>query len=561
MFKKDKVLAVNIGASTVTVAEFALTGPGGIELTTYAVKSLVMEEHAEEQERYDAITATLQEIMLEHQLSNAPALITVAGQSVFSRFVKLPPASKDKISQIVQYEAQQNVPFPMNEVVWDYQLIGGVDGDVDVMLAAIKADIIERLTEAVEAAGFSPDLVDVSPMAIYNCTRYNYDNLPDCTLVVDVGARSTDLIFIEQGRVFTRSIPVGGNTITQQIMKEFDLSFDDAEAMKKAQAYVAFGGAVEMAQSEVSEKVSKSVRTVMTRMHAEINRSINFYRTQQTGTKPALILLTGGSCTIPYTVEFLKEKLHIEVDYLNPFLNVPVHGQIDAAKIGDEAHYLADVVGVALRRVLTCPIEIDLLPPRVKAEKAFKKKEPILVGAAVGLVLIAAIWCSFFIKLSSLAEKQLEKIDGRVSALSAIEKKMIGVERDAADYQRRFTKLESLNNSESDWLLVLDDIHSRLPESLWITGLKAVEREAEEGGPIEVTPLSRVWEKYGAIDVTGMAYLDVHSATDIRALRDEMRSSAFFTDESDIMKSPSPNLNDAVMEFEIRLVLNKDVEL
>ena len=115
---------------------------------------------------------------------------------------------------------------------------------------------------------------------------------------------------------------MAGNTITQQIMREFKVSFDDAEQLKLAHAFVAFSGAHEEVKSETIQKVSKSVRSVMTRMHAEINRSINFYRSQQGGKPPALVLLTGGTSVIPFTDTFLREKLSVEVDYFNPFLNV-----------------------------------------------------------------------------------------------------------------------------------------------------------------------------------------------------------------------------------------------
>lgn len=550
MLKTDRILTLNVGANTLSMGVFYPVKGGGVELVQYAVQALDPEVAAGD-ERNAYITGTLREMMMEYGIAPGPVLISVPGQSVFSRFVKLPSVSKEKISQIVQYEAQQNVPFPINEVVWDYQLIGGVEGEIDVMLAAIKAEIIEDLTDAVSEAGLDPDLVDVSPMSLYNAVRYNYSELPSCTLLVDIGARSTDLLFIEEGRVFSRSIPVGGNTITQQIMREFDLSFEDAEQMKRTQAFVSFGGAYESG-SEVTEKLSKSVRSVMNRMHAEITRSINFYKTQQAGSQPGMVLLTGGSSTIPYTNDFLKEKLKVEVDYLNPFLNVAVNEAIDAVEIGNHAHMLGEVVGLALRRILTCPIEINLLPSKVVEEKEFRKKQPLFLAAAFGLVLILMVWCAYFFQLAQLGQERLDKMRGRVREIEVVKANMDRIEHDIDDVRLKIDKVQNVIQKRTQWQRVLDEIHQLLPEGMWITGIQPVLDEEAKG--MNGRPTVSV------LNLTGMAYLDVHNPTDIRTLRDTLRASDRFTEDTNIQKFPSPRSEDAVMEFQLQVTLAEPLE-
>ena len=101
------------------------------------------------------------------------------------------------------------------------------------MLVAIKADLLDDLNAATESGGFRTQIVDAAPMALYNAFRYNYSDLPGCSLLVDLGARTTNLIFIEPGKVFSRSIPIGGNTITANLAKEFGESFAAAEDRKK----------------------------------------------------------------------------------------------------------------------------------------------------------------------------------------------------------------------------------------------------------------------------------------------------------------------------------------
>ena len=591
MFKSERILALDVGASGLKLAEFMPLKSGGVELVRYAVGALDLDPHSDE-DRHARITSTLLGMLAESGIKPGPVLVSVAGQSVFSKFVKLPPTDRDKIQQIVQFEAQQNVPFPIDEVVWDYQLIGPGIGELDVMLAAIKADIIQQLCACIEAAGLEPELVDVAPMALYNATRYNYEKLPACTLVVDMGARSTDLIFIEQGRVFNRSIPVAGNAITQQVMQEFTLAFADAEEMKKAHAFVAFGGAYEGHKSEVVDKVSKSVRSVMTRMHAEIVRSINFYRGQQSGEAPSLLLLAGGTSIIPYTDTFLKEKLNMEVDYFNPFTNVAVNSSIPAEQIGRSAHVMGQVVGLALRRRMPCPIEINLLPPAKLAARAFRRKQPMFVMALLGVILTVGVWAAYFFKMSQLARERNHAIRGSVEQLAAVESRLQGQESRVKSIQGKLDNLRNLGRLRTQWLEMLDQIRACMPEGMVLVSLRpegagvaTANDEAENAAPAQAKAASAKPAEIRALEVKGFIYRDklessakavpspavgtngvavVATATNetgrveanpIHAFRDALRGKPAFNNKTEVVSAPAPS--EVAQEFEMRVVLKQ----
>ncbi|TAN37545.1 MAG: type IV pilus assembly protein PilM [Verrucomicrobia bacterium] len=600
MFKSERILALDVGASGLKLAEFVPLKSGGVELVRYAVGALDLDPHSDE-DRHARITSTLQAMLAEAGVKPGPVLVSVAGQSVFSKFVKLPPTDREKIQQIVQFEAQQNVPFPIDEVVWDYQLIGPGVGELDVMLAAIKADIIQQLFACIEAAGLEPELVDVAPMALYNATRYNYGELPACALVVDMGARSTDLIFIEQGRVFNRSIPVAGNAITQQIMQEFTLSFADAEEMKKAHAFVAFGGAYEGHKSEVVDKVSKSVRSVMTRMHAEIVRSINFYRGQQSGEAPSLVLLAGGTSIISYTDTFLKEKLNIEVDYLNPFTNVAVNAAIPAEQIGRSAHVMGQVVGLALRRRMPCPIEINLLPPVKVAERAFRRKQPMFVMAMLGVILTVAVWAIYFSKMAQLAHARSQTLSAYVETLAAIETRLQGQESRVKSIQNKLDKLQNLARLRTQWLEMVDQIRACMPEGMvlvWLrperaAGVASADEAENVGAPARASMrVAASVPEMRALEVKGFIYRDklesaaavgtpqpvaganapasaviastnetrkVEEQNLIRAFRDALREKPLFSNKTEVVSAPAPG--EFAQEFEMRIVLKHPLRL
>ena len=562
---KKPILTLDIGSHSLKLAEFADV-KGGLEMTRYAVSDLGVEPQSDA-DRSQFIITTIHDLIRESGCKPGPVQVAISGHSVFSRFVKLPPVEPEKVYQIIQYEAQQNVPFPMNEVVWDYQLISGATGDVDVMLAAIKSDIIAGITDCVRFTGLEPSLVDVAPMALYNAVRYNYDNLPPCTLVVDIGARSTDLIFIEAGRVFSRSVPVAGNQITQAIMNEFSISFDDAEAMKKAHAFVAFGGAYEGPQSETVDKVSKSVRSMMTRLHQELNRSINFYRSQQGGQQPSLLLLTGGSSVIPYTDTFLREKLNVETDYFNPFNNVAVAEQIPADQVGGHACEMGQLVGLALRQLHTCPIEINLLPPKAEEEKKFKRKQPLFAMAAGAVLLTLLVWVAFYGRMSGVLENIRGRIDVRVNELAAVERELAGAESEVAAVESEIQRLTALEHRRGAWRSLLDNVAAPLPEGMWLTRIYPLAvlpgnaPPPAEGGRGPSAPPAPPNNVVAAIEIEGIGYLDRVKSDAVDKYRDQLRESKWFSDQTEIVWQPPARPESSTLEFKILAILEAPQEL
>ena len=186
------------------------------------------------------------------------------------------------------------MPFPIDEVVWDYQLVGGgPDQQVEVVIVAVKTDYLEGINAAVEESGLRANKIEVATMSLYNAFKYNYSGTPGCSLLVNIGARTTNVLFIEPGKIFSRSVPIGGSSITAAIAKEFGESFAEAESRKRRDGFVSLGGAyAEPADPDVA-RVSKIVRTTMTRLHAELMRSISHYRAQQQGSRPDRIFLSG----------------------------------------------------------------------------------------------------------------------------------------------------------------------------------------------------------------------------------------------------------------------------
>ena len=551
----NRILALNIGAGQVTLAEFKVSEGNSPELMQYGSMPLGVEPDSDADSSAYVIDA-LRTLMREKSIHPAPLLMSVSGQAVFPRFVKLPPVTKDKILQMVRYEAEQNVPFPIEEVVWDYQLIGdAADGEQSAMIVAVKTESAASLTNCVQAVGLEPEIVDVAPLAIANCVQLSYDDLDGCTMVLDIGARSTNLIFLEEGRVFYRTIPVAGNTITQEIAKSFEVDFRTAEQMKLEKGFVALGG-VYASDDETSDKLSKVIRNVVTRLHAEINRSINFYRSQQGGAVPSRILLTGGSSTIQYMDTFFREKLKVDVDYLNPFQSVQIGGKVDSEKVAEDFYGLAEVVGLAMRKSAKCLVEINLMPPELVQKKVFRRRIPFLVvGAMSTLVAVALLGLSahsqleLFQKQCNDAKKEWKSYDAPRQEVKAEVSMVAEVERDLNLYAQVVRQRTVI-------LQRMDALRAALLDGMWLISVEPV-RENENGPVTKLSVTAR-----GFVDKLEDAEKSAGKGTAVEIFRDRLaRQPAFTNDVGEIKimtQSDAAGLTAKVKEFKLQIGLAPD---
>jgi type IV pilus assembly protein PilM len=471
MLAPDRILALDIGASTVKVGEFQASRTHGLRLTNFNYADLGIDPEHEEN-RKALIVSTIRNVLREKNIRTRRVVFSVSGQSVFTRFVKLPPVDESKVVQIIQYEAQQNVPFPIDEVIWDYQLVGNTQqGELEVVLLAIKSDIIEELNEGVESAELRTETVDVAPMALYNSVRYNEGDTEGCTMVVDIGARTTNLLFLEKNRVFSRSIPIAGNAITQSVAAEFNIPFLEADQLKRSKGFVALGGAYAEPGDEQQARVSKIIRNVMTRLHAEVARSINFYRSQQGGSAPSRMLLSGGTSILPYTDRFFQEKLQIPIEYFNPFRNVDIDPSISREELARCAHFFGEVVGLGLRKLTKCPLEVNLLPRSIRARILMEQKRPYLAGAAICALLIPLCWWAYTTKTASLQQQQREDVSRQVEALQSLDNSVKNEKSKLADLTSKADEITGLVKQRSFWPELLQDLNTRLEPNLYIVAL------------------------------------------------------------------------------------------
>ena len=580
MAKPMRIISLNLGSQTIGLAEFQAKAGGGLVLQNYRLREVLIDP-AGEGIRHTQISATLGEMMAELQIRHEAVNYAVPAQSVFARFVKLPAVEEEKIERIIAFEAQQNVPFPIDEVVWDYQLIGGGgDEQVQVVLVAIKADLVDEINAAVEETGLRTKIVGVATMALYNAFRYNYADLGGCSLLVDIGARTTNLVFIEPQKIFSRSVPVGGSSITLAIAKEFNESVAAAEFRKKRDGFVSLGGAyAEPANPEIA-RVSKLMRSTMTRLHAEVMRSISHYRAQQQGNAPERVFLCGGSASAPYMREFFREKLHVPIEFFNPLRNVAVAHSAPVNELTRSAHLLGELVGLALRSVSACPMELNLAPAVVVRRQELEKRCPFFVMAAAAVVLALLGWGFYYTRAAQVARFGAAKITNINVPMRAAEVKIDKLRKQAGSLDAVAAPLAVAINDRFFWTEILEDLNARLPkEDIWITELVPMsggkpvgvdEKRAAEIVPPSVVARSTTKAQAGSAAIDGLLlrglYLFNPKQQDVVVdyFRNLVRSPFFNVDPNNqarAIKSTIPNNAEWAFPYELRLDLKKPVKL
>ena len=414
----DRILSLSLGSQQVTGAVFSKTAGGGLRLEKLERRDFVGDP-SEDGLRNAQAAQALKELVNSLKIKGAKTSYVISSFPVLVKFTSLPALDGARVDQIVEFEAQQQVPYPINEVVWGYQLMGEPgDVEVEVALAAIKSDELTEIDNMVLAAGLNSNGAEFSPAALYNALRFNYSDVEETTLLIDIGARTTDMIFMEGGKLFIRTVKIGGADISRAIAKEFGTDFGSADHRKVMDGFVALGGPYADHDDPEIAAISKVVRNSLTRLHSEVMRTINFYRSQQGGGAPAFVLLSGASVGLPFIREFFAEKLNLPVDHFNPFRNVAVAKGATAELAAAHGHQYGDLVGSALAQAGEVPIRIELVPESVKQNRELESRKPALILALIAVAAFLGATGFFFAKGAQVATEMASQVDSKAADLT-----------------------------------------------------------------------------------------------------------------------------------------------
>jgi type IV pilus assembly protein PilM len=367
----------------------------GIDLGNRALKAVKLVREGDrlrvddfeviEHEQILSTTGDNKESMLQSALANflsrrvvkgVPVGVAVAGQQSFARFIKLPPVEPRKIPEIVRFEAIQQIPFPLDDVEWAFQLFTEKDSpDVEVGIFAIKKDLVNRQIGYLTNLGLNVQVVQMHPLAVYNAMHHD-GRVGDCTMFMDSGAENTDLVIADGNTVWLRTLSIGGNTFTEMLGKAFKLSFQKAEELKR-----------NAATSKYAKQIFQAMRPVFADLVADIQRSIGFYASVHRDARISRIVALGSTFQLPGLQKYLQQNLSLPVEKIDSYKLLPPVEPRLAAGFSENQIALAGAYGLAVQALGDARITSSLLPAAIRREKMWREKTKWFMAAAATFVI------------------------------------------------------------------------------------------------------------------------------------------------------------------------------
>lgn len=346
----------------------------------------------------ELIRAALEKFISRNELADSVIYIGVPGQAGLARFVKLPPVTVKKIPEIVNFEARQQIPFPLEDVVWDYQKIGGSGEEeeglvleTEVGIFAIKRDMVYRHLAPFEAMGLEVNVVQLAPVALYNFAAFDYfyhgskekaaegaeeEEEGDALVILDMGADKTDVVVTDGDAIWLRNLPIGGNHFTRALTKEFKLTFAKAEHLKR-----------NATKAPDPKKLYQAMRPVFQDFASELQRSIGYYASTHRQQTVKKVLGVGNGFKLPGIQRFLQQNLQYEVQKVNTYKGLDGEDVVMEPAFVENLPGFCVAYGLALQGLHQTPIQTNLLPREIQAKRLVRDKKPWSLAAAAAVLL------------------------------------------------------------------------------------------------------------------------------------------------------------------------------
>ncbi len=344
--RKKQVAGCDIGSSAIKLVELKPLKNGEFQLQVAAIAELSPEAIVDGAIMDSSLVVeAVSRLISENGVKNQSFGGSLSGHSVIIKKIQLPAMSADELAESIQWEAEQYIPFDINDVNLDYEILDDGVGreNMEVLLVAVKNDRIADYTSVIVQAGRQPVLIDVDVFAVQNAFEINYGVPTETTALINIGASVTNISVMNEGMsVFWRDVAFGGNQYTEAIQRELSLPREDAERLKLG----------ERVGDHTLQQVLGVVNSVSEDLAAEIDKTVNFFLATSNVDKVERMVLSGGAARTVNLDEVIKGRFQVDVEILNPFRNIRYNeSDFDPDWLNRHASAMAVAVGLAVRTV------------------------------------------------------------------------------------------------------------------------------------------------------------------------------------------------------------------
>lgn len=469
------LIAADCGASRVVLARFSGDKSGAFRLEGLSVQPL--EGAAEADWPAKASEAVLRGIK---EFGGAAKIhLILPGNVCYGKFVKLARVEPGKLAKVVQFEAKQSIPYPLEEVAYSHVVVGDDGVDLDIALAAVKLDVVEPLCRGVEKAGAQAVSVEPAFMAEANAARALGAVGQDgkSALILGIGARTTNVIVLEADKTFARTLNLGGATVTQAIADELGRTFAEAEEIKLG---LSRGELEADAESPELAAFNNAVKSFSSRLAIEVTRTLATQKKSVGAESLSAVYLTGDGSLLAGLDSVLSDRLRAPLGMLELVGAVETGPAITGEGLAAAQPQLLALVGVAARAFNPTIPGFNLLPASIASENRFRRQQPFLLAAAACL---AGSLAFPIIGFSAKAKSHERDLSVLVDQVAQFEQLNTQIQKDKSEIERvrgNITGIEDLARSRSNWLSFFAELQDRLYQvgDVWIERLQVTRPSA-----------------------------------------------------------------------------------
>ena len=474
------LLVLNCGNTRVSAAVFLSDGEEYLHLHSVVSEQLEY-DFTKEDDWLEALGEAVRNLKKKAKLPSKGNFI-LPGNKFLTKQLQVPHVEKSKQRQIIAVEAKQSIPHLFGQLEWDGQVLHDDGVEADVLFLASKREDLKEFYDRMKAAGIAPIGIAASPVLDFNTFRHTYQDFEEDCMLLNIGARTSNLLFVSKDGLLARSINLGGNVLTQHISEHLGIPFQEAE--KKKVGYCM--GTLPLPDDDPFVVVLEEHREkYLKRLNQELTRSIVAYRNQRKKQPPSFLLISGKGSLLYGLPEYLGEMQHLEIHHLDPLGNVSVDESISEDDLNLLYYELSESVGEAARLAFGDKIDavgVNLLPNSIQTKVTSNKQMPWYLAASL-LTCAAPVFPYFKIK------EQVADYESRISSLNTEirnagkwEKTIQKYEELCFDEYQKIQKLEGLVNSKYNWIIFFQDIQESMLEvkDVWLEDLTIDRQERRE---------------------------------------------------------------------------------
>jgi len=470
MSKKN--LIVNLAASHVSISAFRTEG------TKLVLEKFFTEDLPPalgDEDWINAATSAVARLASSKGITGG-ATIIVPSFLLLQKSLKVAQVDSARQAQVIAFEAQNNIPYPLNEVVWDSQIMSTDGVEAEVLLFALRTDQAGRIANAIAQTGIRPQVIQAAPILDVQAQQFISGGVAEGEeiLFINVGARTTGLSFISSKGTSIQAANLGGNLLTQGISDNTGQSVNNAESLKVG----FFTNVIQLPESDPQLAVLQAnTQSFTRRLSQDINRRL--ISIKRLGRRPTKIVVTGRSSQVPGLSQQLSEALALPVEEFNPLGVISLSAEMNADYVMQHVHQLSEVVGEASRLLSPAALGVNLIPRDIAGQISFESQKIKFAAAAlllalspIPILLTLDQAVDYNRKQASVIKKKSDELTGYQNNIKTSREESLAVL--AVNQQLEFVASNSPN-----WPIFIADLQSRVltAKNTWIEELR-VRRES-----------------------------------------------------------------------------------